>query len=331
MKSSVGVKHFQCSFHVFRYNSLIYNNKNINRSQTYLRTQCFTHRPAKRTRLRTKFLEPRHPQHLTPGRTMPDTRINFDDAAAYELFMASWTRMAGAVFLDWLKPPPDRSWLDVGCGSGAFTELIAKLAAPASIEGIDPSQALIDFARTRPTLAAARFAPGDAMALPVADGSHDIAVMALVLFFVPEPARGVAEMRRVVRPGGTIAAYAWDILGGGFPIDAVQAELRRMGLTPALPPSAEASTRYAMQGLWQDAGLIDVETSEIALERRFDGFDDYWTMAMAAPGMRERLGTWEPDRLEGLKQGVRTRLGLPATGPIMTRARANAVKGRVPG
>ena len=55
------------------------------------------------------------------------------------------------------------------------------------------------------------------MALPFGDDSFDAAVMALVLFFVPEPAQGVAEMARVVRPGGLVAAYLWDFGGGGFP------------------------------------------------------------------------------------------------------------------
>jgi SAM-dependent methyltransferase len=76
------------------------------------------------------------------------------------------------------------------------------------------------------------------MALPFADGRFDAAVMALVIFFVPEPAKGVAEMARVVRSGGVIATYAWDLLGGGFPLEPIQAELRGMGINPVLPPSA---------------------------------------------------------------------------------------------
>jgi ubiquinone/menaquinone biosynthesis C-methylase UbiE len=55
------------------------------------------------------------------------------------------------------------------------------------------------------------------MAMPFESNAFDAAVMPLVLFFVPVPAKGVAEMARVVRPGGIVSAYAWDMEGGGFP------------------------------------------------------------------------------------------------------------------
>src|SRR5262249_2087980 len=89
--------------------------------------------------------------------------------------------------------------------------------APAAVKGVDPSPAQLAFARTRPAARLAHFQQGDAMALPSADDSFDAAVMALVIFFVTDPAKGVGEMARVVRRGGTVAAYAWDMLGGGFP------------------------------------------------------------------------------------------------------------------
>src|SRR4029079_10295158 len=87
-------------------------------------------------------------------------------------------------------------WSDVGCGNGAFTELIVARSAPAEVQGIDPSDGQLAYARTRSGTAMAKFRKGDAMALPFADRSFDVAVMALVIFFVPEPARGVAEMVR---------------------------------------------------------------------------------------------------------------------------------------
>src|SRR5262245_11838518 len=119
---------------------------------------------------------------------MSELKIRFDDGAAYERMMGIWTRYAGRVFLDWLAPAPGVRWLDVGCGNGAFTELLLERCAPKAIEGIDPSEAQLAFARERPAARTARFRQGDAQALPYSDATFDAAVMALVIFFVPDPA-----------------------------------------------------------------------------------------------------------------------------------------------
>src|SRR5207302_4560772 len=112
-------------------------------------------------------------------------------------------------------------WLDVGCGNGAFTETIVERCAPLSVDGVDPSAEQLAYARTRPASLIAQFKQGDAMALPFPDNVFDAIVMPLVIFFVPDPAKGVAEMARVVVPGGLVTAYSWDMFGGGFPYDAL--------------------------------------------------------------------------------------------------------------
>src|SRR5262245_50326885 len=132
---------------------------------------------------------------------MPTDQIIFDDGAAYERYMGIWSQLAGEVFLDWLAPEMGLRWLDVGCGNGAFTQMLVDRCAPAAVEGIDPSEAQLAYARTRSAARLARFRVGDAMALPFGDDAFDVAVMPLVIFFVPEPAKGVAEMARVVCPG----------------------------------------------------------------------------------------------------------------------------------
>src|SRR6185437_4933485 len=185
---------------------------------------------------------------------MAQHQIRFQDGAAYERMMGAWSRLVGAEFLDWVAPAPGLRWAEIGCGSGAFTRLVCERCAPAHIHGIDPSEAQLAFARTRPGVEAAEFRQGDAMALPYPENSFDAAVMALVIFFVPDPAKGVAEMTRVVRPGGTIAAYAWDMLSGGFPFAPIQAGLRAVGIVPPLPPSVDTSRMDAMRDLWARAG-----------------------------------------------------------------------------
>jgi SAM-dependent methyltransferase len=262
---------------------------------------------------------------------MPEPEIRFEDGAAYERFMGKWSQLAGDVFLHWLAPPPGLRWLDVGCGNGAFTEMIAERCTPAAVAGIDPSPAQISFARGRPALRAARLEQGDAMALPDAAASFDIAVMALVLFFVPDPARGVAEMCRVVRPGGTVTAYTWDVFGGGFPLATMQAEMRAMGMTPLLPPSAAASRMDAMQALWAEAGLVELRTREIAVQRSFEDFDDYWTASTMSTSMAAALARMPAERVDELRARVKAAVPASADGRIIASARANAIEGRVPG
>src|SRR4051812_36576821 len=156
---------------------------------------------------------------------MATNEIRFDDGAAYERYMGKWSRLVGESFLDWLAPKPGLRWLDVGCGNGAFTELIVERCAPAAVQGIDLSEGQLAYARTRSASRVAEFRQGDAMAQPFGDDTFDAAVMALVIFFVADPATGVAEMARVVRPGGIVAAYAWDMIGGGFPSEALHGEV----------------------------------------------------------------------------------------------------------
>jgi ubiquinone/menaquinone biosynthesis C-methylase UbiE len=245
--------------------------------------------------------------------------------------MGIWSRRVGEIFLDWVKPPPGLRWIDVGCGNGAFTELIIERYAPAGVQGIDPSEAQIAYARTRPAGRVAEFRQGDAMALPFADASFDAAAMALVIFFVPEPATGVAEMARVVRPGGLVAAYAWDMFGGGFPLEPVFAELRAMGKTPMGPPSPEASRIDNLRALWTGAGLKDVETREIKVQRTFADFDEFWSINLLGPTFRPLFAQMSSAEGERLKTKVRARLPADSLGRITYGARANAVKGRVAG
>jgi SAM-dependent methyltransferase len=262
---------------------------------------------------------------------MTETQIRFDDGAVYERMMGIWSALVAGVFIDWLKPDKGLRWIDVGCGNGAFSEQLIERCAPAEVQGIDPSQGQIDFARKRPAARLAKFSIGNAMALPFADNRFDAATMALVIFFVPEPAKGVAEMARVVRPGGTVAAYAWDILGGGFPQEPLRAELRAMGIDPMTPPSADAARIDVMRNLWRGAGLEAVETREITVHRTFADFEDYWEVTLLGASVAPTIGAMSPADRDRLKEQLRARVPADASGRIICSGRANAAKGRVPG
>ena len=168
------------------------------------------------------------------------------------------------------------------------------------------------------------------MALPFEQQRFDAAVMALVIFFVPDPAKGVAEMARVVRPGGLVAAYAWDVLGGGFPFDPIWHETRAAGVSPLLPPNPDAGGLEALRGLWTAAGLQEVEAREIVVERAFSTFEDYWATSTITGGVRPPLEGMSVEERDKLKERVRARLPTDAMGQVTWTARANAVKGRAP-
>ncbi len=261
---------------------------------------------------------------------MSTDTIRFTDGAAYEQYMGKWSRLAGESFLAWLAPKPDLRWLDVGCGNGAFTEMLAERCAPAAIHGIDPSEEQLTFARSRPPLRTARFQPGNAMALPYGADEFDVAVMPLVIFFVPVPAKGVAEMARVVAPGGIVAAYSWDLLGGGFPYAAVHEEMRALGSLAPLAPNPDAARFDSLRQFWTDAGLTGLETKEITVERTYGGFDEFWTIVLGGPSTGPKLAAMSPADKETLKTRLRARLPMDAVGRITYSARANAIKGYVP-
>ena len=261
---------------------------------------------------------------------MSEPQIRFDDGAGYEKFMGIWSRFAGEVFIDWLAPANGLTWIDVGCGNGAFTELLVDRRRPAAVQGVDPSEGQLAFARTRPAARLAKFQQGDAMALPFADKSFDAAVMALVIFFVPDPAKGVAELARVTRPGGLVATYAWDVMGGGFPMEPLQAAMREMAMKPMLPPRPDASRTEALIELWNAAGIEAVETREITVNRTYADFEEFWTISQFSAAIGPLVAKMSAEDVESLRAKVKARLPADASGRITYSARANAIKGRMP-
>jgi ubiquinone/menaquinone biosynthesis C-methylase UbiE len=132
---------------------------------------------------------------------MAKIHIRYDDGVAYERMMGTWSRAAGEIFLDWLAPSQGLSWINVGCGTGSFAQLLTERCAPVEVEGVDPSEAQLSFARAQHLGQTAKLQQGDAQALPFSDERFDAAVMALVIFFVPDLARGINNACRNERDG----------------------------------------------------------------------------------------------------------------------------------
>lgn len=253
----------------------------------------------------------------------------FTDGEAYERSMGQWSRLAGEIFLDWLAPQTGLRWIDVGCGNGAFTELLVERCDPVEVQGIDTSEGQLAFARRRASTAIAVFQQGDAQALPFVDDVFDGATMALAINLIPQPAKAVAEMARVVRPGGWVASYIWDIMGGGFTMEPIRQALDEMGVaTPFI--NAEICRMEGVRSLWENAGLDDVATRRIDIYVTYDDFDDFWDANTGVTDIvNKAIATLSPTEVEILKERLRAILPTDPEGHISYGAYANAVKGRI--
>jgi len=251
---------------------------------------------------------------------------------AYDAFMGRWSRRVAPGFLELLGAGEGLDWLDVGCGTGALTEAILARCAPRSVLGVDQSDGFVARARTAVPDPRAAFAVGDARELPAESASRDLVVSALVLNFVPDPARALAEMRRVVRPGGTVGFYVWDYPGGGMGL--LEAFWNTaVALDPAALPLTERRRfpfceAEALTALAAEAGLGAVRCTAVEVPTVFRDFDDFWQPftlgAGPAPGYCASLAPKARDRL---REALRARLPVREDGGIALEARAWAVIG----
>jgi len=199
-------------------------------------------------------------------------------AVAYERSMGRWSARLAEAMLDALTLPPAAAVLDAGCGTGALSAAVAARDPDAGITGVDLSDAFVAAAQAR--VPGARFATGDVTRLDLPDGAFDAVLSLLVLQFVPDRAAAVAEMARVAKPGGLVAATMWDFVGGF-------AFLRAFADTvAATEPDGEAfRTRYwgdpvgspgRLAALLTGAGLRDVAERDILIRQDFVDFADWW-------------------------------------------------------
>lgn len=263
---------------------------------------------------------------------MPERKEHWSAGDLYEPYVGRWSRKVAIEFLTWLHVPAHAQWLDVGCGTGALTQAVLRVAQPASVLGIDSSPGFLDFARAFTPDARARYEAGDAMALPLDAHSVDVVVSGLVLNFVPRPETALAEMARVVRPGGCVAIYVWDYLEG--------MELMRyfwdaaVELDPDALDSAEGR-RFPMcrpeplAALFEEAGLAHVEVRALDVPTPFRDFDDYWSPFLGGQGPAPSYAMALPAAQRSrLRERIRDALPYNPDGSITLHARAWAVKSR---
>jgi SAM-dependent methyltransferase len=256
----------------------------------------------------------------------------WDSGDALERYVGRWSRLVAREFLNWLTVPPRARWLDVGCGPGALTETILRVASPLAVTAVDPSEQYVAFARARIEDSRATFEVGNAMALAAQSATYDAAVAGLVLNFVPEAETAVAEMARVTRPGGSVAAYVWDY-GEGMGL------MRRFwGAVVALDASAiplDEGRRFPLcrpeplARVFNGSGLHDVLVRAIDVPTVFRDFDDYWSPFLGgqgpAPGYAMSL---TEERRVVLRERIRANLSVEPDGSIHLTARAWAARGR---
>jgi SAM-dependent methyltransferase len=253
--------------------------------------------------------------------------VNFSNAEGYERYMGRWSRLFARRFVDFVGIADGEGLLDIGCGTGSLTYTLAAAAPRSEIVGVDPSPAFVEYARSRARDPRLSFEVGDALSLPYPDGSFDKCLCLLVLQFIPDVARAVGEMRRVLRPGGTAAACVWDK-------DVM--EMHSVFWEPAaeLEPGVKRGsgapyTSGQLAALWKQCNLTSIEESALEMPLEFTSFDDFWAPHLGGQGPSgSYLVSLPPEKQAALRERVREKiLGSGPDRPFTLRAKAWAVRG----
>jgi SAM-dependent methyltransferase len=223
--------------------------------------------------------------------------------------------------------------LDVGCGTGALAEALAEALGADSVAAIDPAPASVETCVRRVPGADVRVRRAEA--LPFGDGEFDAALAQLVVPWMSDPPRGVAEMRRVVRPGGVVAACTWDFATGMTMLRTFWDAAVAVDRPRATQAGALDRTRLCdpdeLRELWARTGLLEIDAGELVVGADYADFDDLWWPFTAGVGGSGRYcASLDEVGREALREEVHRRLGSP-TGPFRLTARAWYVRGRRPG
>lgn len=228
----------------------------------------------------------------------------------YDRVMGRWSARLAEPFLDFSGCTDGEDILDAGCGTGSLTFALSQRVNARSIVGIDYSSAYVEYAARRNRSPAAVFKTGDICTLPFADRSFDRVLSLLVLHFVPQTERATAELRRVARPGATVAAAVWDVRGGYV--------ANRIFYDTAAAFDEEGNTRRArnytrpmtrpgeLAAAWQAAGFKDIRETTLCIRMEFSAFDDFWTPLAGKDGpAAEYVATLTAERQARLRDMVR--------------------------
>jgi SAM-dependent methyltransferase len=253
---------------------------------------------------------------------------------AYERYVGRWSRLVAREFLRWLDAGKGLAWGDVGCGTGALVEGILADYDPASILAVDRAEGFIRAAQAKIHDPRVRFAVGDALALDWPTSTRDITVSGLVLNFVSDPRAMAAEMLRVTRPGGVVAAYVWDYSGGmqmmrhfwdvAVELNPNDSNLDQAERFPICQPGP-------LEALFREIGLGSVSVRAIEIPVVFQDFDDYWQPFLGRQGAAPTyVASLDPAARDRIRDALRARLTPAGDGPIALTATAWAVQGSVP-
>jgi SAM-dependent methyltransferase len=250
--------------------------------------------------------------------------VTFDVAAeAYDRFMGRWSHGLSAPMADLAGVRPGQQALDVGCGPGSLTaELVRRLGA-ASVTAVDPSESFVAVARARNP--GVRVEQASAERLPFADGSFDATLAQLVVHFMDDPVAGLAEMARVTRPAGVVAACVWDHAGGGGPLAVFWQAVASLD-PAAISESALPGARDGhLAELFADAGLAQIERAVLTATIECETFEEWWEPFVGGVGPAGAYVANLPARKrDALREQLRSMHPAP---PFVVEARAWAARG----
>ncbi len=197
-------------------------------------------------------------------------------ADVYDRFVGRYSYGLCAALASAAGIAADSSVLDVGAGTGAGTRRLVEIVGPDRVAAVDPTESFLEALWERFPGVDVRLASAES--LPFEDGVFDAVFAQLVVNFMADPATGVAEMRRVTRRGGAVAACVWDYPGEMTLLRAfweAAAELDPVGVRAVDERTRMPfGRRGELADLWRQAGLEEVEDGEIVVSAEYEGFDD---------------------------------------------------------